>query len=60
MRAAAQDANCANVSRIAAAARKAVRQAATSFTGEQVNAVLTWNQMQARALTIADKMLAQH
>ena len=60
MRVAAQDANCANVSGIASAARKAVRQAATSFTGEQVNAVLTWNQMQAHALTIADKMLAQH
>ena len=58
MRVAAQDANCASVSGIAAAGRRAVRQAAASFTGEQVNAVLTWNQMQAHALTIADKMLA--
>jgi hypothetical protein len=58
MRVAAQDANCANVSGIAAAGQKAVRQAAASFTTEQVNAVLTWNHMQAHALTIADKMLA--
>jgi hypothetical protein len=60
MRVAIQDANCADVSGIAAAGRKGARQAAASFTEEQVNAVLTWHQMQAHALTIADKMLAQH
>jgi len=60
LRVAAQDAACANASGIAAAGRQAVRQAAASFTADQVDAVLTWNQMQARAVAIADRVLGQH
>jgi len=57
---AAQDAACANASEIAAAGRQAVRQAAASFTLDQLDAILTWNQMQARAAAIAGRVLGRH
>lgn len=60
LRVAGQDAACANQSGIAAAAHIAVRQAAATFTAEQVGAVLTWNQMQARALAFAEDVLGTH
>jgi len=60
LRVAARDAGCADTAGIAAVGRNAVRQAAASFTADQVGAVLTWNQMQAHALTIAGRVLAGH
>jgi hypothetical protein len=59
LRVAARDAGCADKARFAAAGRAAVRQAAASFTADQVDAVLSWNQMQAHALTIASQVLGQ-
>jgi hypothetical protein len=59
-RVASQDAACANQSGIGAAGHKAVRQAAATFTAEQVGAILTWNQMQARALALAKRVLGTH
>jgi hypothetical protein len=59
LRVAAQDAACAKESGIAEAGRQAVRQAAASFTADQVAAILTWNQMQARALASAGRVLGQ-
>jgi hypothetical protein len=58
LRVAARDAGCADRAGFGAAGRKAVRQAAASFTADQVDALLAWNHMQARALTVAGRVLS--